>query len=86
VLNTEVRLLSGDKDVLALFAGNPFAQAPPHQVRAVLWQYWFTTSAEKQITGAWWRREMLGLYAPTLERAADGKIGAVEMPNVAPRE
>jgi lipase maturation factor 1 len=86
VLNTEVRLLSSDKDVLALFAGNPFPQAPPRQVRAVLWQYWFTTSAEKQITGAWWRREMRGLYAPTLEREADGGIGAIEMPTVAPRE
>jgi hypothetical protein len=88
VLNTEVRLLSTDKDkdVLALFAGNPFPQAAPRQVRVVLWQYWFTTSAEKQLTGAWWRREMLGLYAPTLERRADGKIGAVEVPTVAPRE
>jgi lipase maturation factor len=86
VLNTEVRLLSGDKDVLALFAGNPFPQGPPREVRAILWQYWFTTPAEKQLTGAWWRREMLGLYAPTLAREADGKIGAVEMPTVAPRE
>ncbi len=88
VLNTEVRLLSGDKDkdVLALFAGNPFPQAPPRQIRAVLWQYWFTTAAEKQLTGAWWRREMRGLYAPTLERTADGKIGAIEMPTVEPRE
>jgi lipase maturation factor 1 len=86
VLNTEVRLLSGDKDVLALFAGDPFPQGPPREVRAVLWQYWFTTPAEKQLTGAWWRREMLGLYAPTLAREADGKIGAVEMPTVAPRE
>ncbi|MGB7585003.1 MAG: lipase maturation factor family protein [Terriglobales bacterium] len=86
VLNTEVRLLSGDKDVLALFAGNPFPQAPPREIRAVLWQYWFTTRAEKQLTGAWWRREMLGLYAPTLEREANGKIGAIEMPTVAPHE
>jgi len=88
VLNTELRLLSGDKDrdVLALFAGNPFPQGPPRQVRVVLWQYWFTSAAEKQLTGAWWRREMRGLYAPTLEREADGKIGAVEMPTVEPRE
>jgi len=86
VLNTEVRLLSGDKGVIALFAGNPFPQTPPRQIRAVLWQYWFTTLAEKQMTGAWWRREMRGLYAPTLARQADGKIGAVEMPTVAPRE
>jgi hypothetical protein len=86
VVNAEARLLSGDKDVLALFAGNPFPQAPPREVRAVLWQYWFTTPAEKQLTGAWWRREMRGLYAPTLERQADGQIGAVEMPTVEPRE
>jgi lipase maturation factor 1 len=86
VLNAEVRLLSGDRDVLALFAGNPFPQVPPRQIRAVLWQYWFTSSAEKQLTGAWWRREMKGLYAPTLEREPDGKIGAIEMPTVEPRE
>src|SRR5579885_2444294 len=29
VPNTEVRLLQNDKDVLALFAGDPFPQAPP---------------------------------------------------------
>ena len=86
VPNTEVRLLSNDQDVLELFAGNPFPQAPPQQVRAVLWQYWFTTMAEKRLTGAWWRRELLGLCAPTLERTPDGKIVVIEMPNVTPRE
>ena len=74
VPNTEVRLLSNDKDVLALFAGNPFPQLPPQQVRAVLWQYWFTSMAEKRATGMWWRRQFLGLYAPTLEREPDGTI------------
>ena len=67
---TEVRLLSDDGDVLNLFAGNPFPQRPPRQVRAVIWQYWFTTMAEKRSQGLWWRREFLGLYAPTLERGA----------------
>ena len=86
VPNAEVRLLSNDKDVLEFFAGNPFPQAPPQQVRAVLWQYWFTTLQEKRLTGAWWRREFLGLYAPTLERTPDGKIVVIEMPNVSPRE
>jgi len=86
VINTEVRLLSTDPDVLALFAGNPFPQEPPHQVRAVLWQYWFTTAAEKRKTGFWWRREFLGLYAPTLTRDPDGRIRAVEWPMVAPRQ
>ena len=86
VPNTEVRLLSNEKDVLALFADNPFPQKPPEYVRAVLWQYWFTSMEEKRLTGAWWRREYLGLYAPELVREPDGKIGAVEMPNVAPRQ
>ena len=80
VPNTEVRLLTNDKEVLSLFAGNPFAQSPPKQVRAVLWQYWFTTMAEKRQTGNWWRREFLGLYAPTLELEPDGKLGVLAMP------
>jgi hypothetical protein len=86
VPNTEVLLLSNDKDVLALFAGNPFAREPPRQVRAVLWQYWFTTLAEKRATGMWWRRQMLGLYAPTLEREPDGSIKVIEWPTMQPKE
>lgn len=86
VPNTELRLLSNDKDVLDLFAGNPFPQQPPQRIRAVLWQYWFTSMAEKRKTGMWWRRELLGLYAPTLERTPDGQVHVVEWPNVQPHE
>ena len=86
VVNTEVRLLVNDPDVLALFAGNPFKQAPPHQIRAVLWQYWFTSMQEKRRAGLWWRRQELGLYAPALELAADGKIMVTAMPDVRPRQ
>jgi len=80
VVSTEERLLAGSRDVLALFAGNPFPNAPPKEIRAVLWQYWFTTLAEKRATGLWWRRELIGLYAPVLERDADGKIVVIEWP------
>jgi hypothetical protein len=86
VPNTEVRLLSNSKDVLSLFRGNPFANAAPRQVRAVLWQYWFTTLEEKRRTGSWWRRQYIGLYAPTLERRSDSNIQVVDWPNVSPRE
>jgi hypothetical protein len=86
VPNTELRLLSNDKDVLALFSGNPFPQQPPTQIRVVLWQYWFTTMAEKREAGRWWRREFLGLYAPTLERESSGDIKVIEWPTVQPRE
>ena len=81
VLNVEERLLSGEPDVLALFAGNPFPGHPPQQIRVVLWQYWFTGWKEKRDEGLWWRREEMGLYAPTLERTADGKIAVVDMPD-----
>jgi hypothetical protein len=77
---TEERLLENDSDVLGLFRGNPFATAPPRYVKAVLWQYWFTSMDEKQRTGNWWRRELIGLYAPVLTRAADGKFSVVEWP------
>jgi hypothetical protein len=80
VARTEIRLLAGDADVLALFAGNPFPHSPPHQVRAVVWQYWFTTVAEKRSNHLWWHREMRGLYAPTLERQSNGKVTVVEWP------
>ena len=87
VLRTERRLLSNDPDVLALFAANPFAQSPPRQVRAVLWQYWFTTPSERKATGAWWRREQLGLYAPAIELESDGRIGVTQWPQpMAPHE
>ena len=86
VPNTEVRLLSNGKDVLELFAGNPFPQQPPRQIRAVLWQYWFKPMAEKRRTGMWWRRQMLGRYAPTLERMPDGNIQVVAWPDVEPKD
>jgi len=45
----------------------------------VKWQYWFTTAEEKRRSGAWWRRQELGLYAPTLKLGPEG-IQAVAMP------
>jgi hypothetical protein len=80
VPRTEMRLLAGDADVLTLFAGNPFPHEAPHEVRAMLWQYWFTIMAEKRTQRLWWRRELRGLYAPTLQRQPDGKITVVEWP------
>ena len=84
VPRTEERLLANDPDVLALFSSNPFAGSPPLQVRAVLWQYWFTTVAQKRATGQWWTRRLLGLYAPVLARDASGQVGIVTMPDPLP--
>ena len=79
VIWTEERLLKNDPDVLALFASNPFADAPPREVRAIKYQYWFTDMQTKSATGNWWRREELGLYAPALEREPDGKIAVLDL-------
>ena len=84
VPRTEIRLLANEPTVLALFSRNPFAGSPPLQVRAVLWQYWFTSMEQKRRTGEWWRREFLGLYAPILERDVSGKIGVVATPDELP--
>ncbi len=80
VVRAEERLLENDPAVLSLFAGNPFSGQPPKQVRTVFWQYWFTDMKTKREQGLWWRRELLGLYAPTLEREPDGKFGIIEFP------
>jgi hypothetical protein len=87
VPRTEERLLTGSADVLALFAANPFREQPPRQVRAVVWEYWFSTPEEKHSQGVWWTRQLLGLYAPTLQREADGRITVAEWPTASsPRE
>jgi uncharacterized membrane protein YphA (DoxX/SURF4 family) len=84
VLRAEQLLLENDRDVLSLFASNPFPQNPPKQVRAILWQYWFTDLATKRATGDWWRREYLGLYAPSLEQEPDGKFLITGFPGTYP--
>jgi hypothetical protein len=72
------RLLHGSPPVLALLGPNPFPAAPPRFVRAVLYRYEFTTGEQRRATGAWWRRERLGLYLPaiTLEQ---GRLAPAEM-------
>ncbi|WP_263365947.1 lipase maturation factor family protein [Edaphobacter bradus] len=78
VPQTEELLLENDHAVLELFAGNPFPDAPPRLVRAVLWQYWFSTLEQKHIEGEWWHRQFLGAYAPTLIRLPDGRFAVVD--------
>jgi hypothetical protein len=74
VVSTQARLLTAEPSVLALFARNPFATAPPTAVRSVIWRYWFTDFAERRRTQRWWNRELLGLYAGTVRRADDGTL------------
>jgi len=84
VLSTQERLLQNEPDVLALFANNPFPDAPPLRVRAVVYRYWFTDMKTKRETGMWWQRELLGDYSPPLEREPDGRIFLIDRPTVEP--
>jgi len=84
VVWTEERLLQNSRDVLELFAGNPFPSSPPKQVRAVIYQYRFTPFETKRETGAWWRRELLGEYAPALLMQDDGRPAVLDIPIVNP--
>jgi hypothetical protein len=81
---TEERLLVNDADVLSLFRTNPFPQSPPRFVRAVLWQYWFTSTDEKHLTGNWWRRQFVGVYAPEITLTSAGKPDVVQWPDDLP--
>src|SRR5262249_57607460 len=76
VLMAEKRLLEGEPSVLRLFAGDPFGGVPPARVRSVLWEYQFTSLAEKRAKGAWWKRWERGPMAPPLQRGMDGQIRA----------
>ena len=63
-LNFEARLLENSPPVLALLRRNPFPQAPPRYIRALLYEYHFTDPATRRATGRWWRREYQRVYVP----------------------
>jgi hypothetical protein len=56
------RLLEASPEVLTLLARDPFAGRRPRVVRALLYDYRFTTRAERAASGQWWSRRLVGLY------------------------
>jgi hypothetical protein len=66
ILNLVAKLLEGDPQTLGLVAGNPFPEAPPQHIRAILYRYRFTSSEEKKKTGNWWTRTREREYLPPL--------------------
>jgi len=65
-VNFCTRLLQGSPEVLSLLERNPFPNAPPRYLRAVIYEYHFTDAATRRATGAWWRREPAGVYLPPI--------------------
>jgi predicted DCC family thiol-disulfide oxidoreductase YuxK len=66
LVSAMARLQEGSPEVLRLLASDPFPGRPPRYVRAVLYDYDFTDAEERRRTGAWWKRELRGLYAPVI--------------------
>jgi hypothetical protein len=54
------KLLHNHPGTLSLLANNPFPDAPPRYVRAVLYRYQFAPIGAKD--GAWWTREQTGMW------------------------
>src|SRR5881398_3160518 len=61
-----IRLLQGSADVSRLLAYDPFPDQPPRYIRASFYRYRFTTTEEHRQLSAWWKRQELGEYLPTV--------------------
>lgn len=67
------RLLHNDRDTLRLLRHNPFPDEPPRYVRAMLYDYRFTTPAERRRDRAWWHRSKVGIYLPPVSATGPGR-------------
>ena len=56
------RLHEGREEVTALLEYNPFEEKPPVYIRVLVFDYHFTTPAERGETGRWWNADYLGLF------------------------
>src|SRR5437764_1489166 len=56
------KLLENDRATLGLLRRNPFRDGAPALVRALYYRYRYTTWREKRGGGAWWSRELAGVY------------------------
>ncbi len=65
------RLFANEPCVVRLFGTNPFPDKPPRYLRANIYQYRFTTAAERRQTGAWWKREDRRTYLPEVSLRGD---------------
>ena len=65
--NLLARLLQGSSDVTGLFASAPFGPTPPRYIRALLYDYRFTTPQERTASPGHaevWKRTPVGWYSP----------------------
>jgi lipase maturation factor len=71
-------LLQNDEGTLSLMGENPFPEKPPKFVRALVYEYRFTTPEERRKTGRWWNREAKGEYFPPVSLDDPAFLGLLE--------
>jgi lipase maturation factor 1 len=59
-------LLKGTPAVLKLIRHNPFPHSPPLYLRALIYDYRFSTPKERKLENVWWKRNYRGPFSPTL--------------------
>ncbi|MFN0167593.1 MAG: lipase maturation factor family protein [Bryobacteraceae bacterium] len=74
------RLLNGSPPVSALLERNPFEGTPPRFIRAVLYEYRFTSREQRSQTGNWWIRQYRGIYCPPITLRPPGSPTAPVRP------
>jgi len=62
--NLLYRLLLNSESVTDLLASNPFQESPPVLIRALFYEYQFSSPREKKSSGQWWNRQMVAEYYP----------------------
>ena len=67
------KLLEGDRPVVGLLRTNPFPDRPPRYVRALIYEYHFTSPAERAATGRWWTRKLAGTYFPAVSKGMEAQ-------------
>jgi len=76
------RLLENSPEVIALLEANPFPDKPPAYVRALLYDYQYASSKEKESKGVWWERRLVGLYYPAVELRQTSSNGGEAPSNI----
>ncbi len=57
-----IGLLEGKTDIVSLLGSNPFPNAPPRYIRAMVYDYKFTDRISWEEKHEWWQREFKGIY------------------------
>jgi hypothetical protein len=70
VIRLMERILEGSPPVMRLLGHNPFPDRPPKFVRAVAYDYRFTSIPGRRAEHRWWHRDNPRLYAPVMQNAS----------------